>query len=168
MLKALAFAFLALAGCSSKSVYEPQADREGVRKVAQAHMKELRQCYYQTLDEHPASEGKIILVWDLSMDGHAVGGHIENVVGRRGIASIEPCLVMRLSSWQFPRPASGEVTTIRYPLYFSENGKTDFSDAPAAAAPAGPVVIPDDPGQSSGVQPPSALPVNPMVDEDPD
>ena len=90
MRKALGLAFIALAGCSSKSVYEPQADREGVRAVVQAHMKELRQCYYRTLDDHPASEGKVILVWDLSMDGRAVGGHLENVVGKRGIAPSNP------------------------------------------------------------------------------
>ncbi len=122
--------FLLLAGCTSstKATYEPEADREGIRGVVQARMKELRQCYYMILDANPAAEGKVVLAWDLGPDGKAVHTRMDSFKGRRGIENIAPCLIARVNSWQFPRPSSGEATSVSYPLYFSENGKTNFDD----------------------------------------
>jgi hypothetical protein len=133
MRKPAAFALIFLAGCSSasKATYQPEADREGIRSVFQARMKELRTCYYETLDANPAAEGKVVLSFDLSAEGKAQNTKLESFKGRRGIEKIEPCLVMRVNSWQFPRPAPNEQTTVSYPLFFSENGRTNF-DEPAS------------------------------------
>ena len=125
-------ALLVSAGCTSgaKSTYEPEADREGIRGVFQARMKELRNCYYETLDANPAAEGKVMINFDLGPDGKAQNTKVETVKGRRGIEAIGPCLTMRINSWQFPKPSADEPTSVSYPLFFSENGRTNF-DEPA-------------------------------------
>lgn len=132
MRKAAPWLAIAFLGCSSapKVTYQPEADREGVRQTVGQHMKELRECYYQTLDTHPAAEGKVTLAWELTADGQAKGTRLESFQGRRGIEAIEPCLVMRVNSWRFPVPNPNETMQIQYPLYFSENGKMNFDDLP--------------------------------------
>lgn len=139
MLKSISFLILLIAGVScssaSKVSYEAEADREGIRAVFQARMKELRNCFYETLESNPAAEGKLILAFDLSPDGKAQNTRIENVKGRRGIEAIGPCLTARVTSWQFPKPAANEFTAVSYPLYFSENGRTNFDEPPKIPAP---------------------------------
>lgn len=132
MRKAVVLIAMVCAGCSSapRAAYQPEADREGVRQTVAAHMKELRDCYYQTLDTNPAAEGKVILHWQINDSGKASGTRLASFQGRRGIEKIEPCLVMRVNSWQFPRPNPNETVEIQYPLFFSENGKANFADLP--------------------------------------
>jgi hypothetical protein len=146
-----------LAGCNStsKASYEPMGDREGIRAVFQMRMKELRNCYYETLDANPAAEGKVVLAFDLGDDGKARNTKIESFKGRRGIEKIEPCLVMRVNSWQFPKPAPNEQTVVAYPLYFSENGRTNFDDVPSSPSSGPPAGSPAKPSKAPAMPPDS-------------
>lgn len=118
----LVLAAISVAGCASKSVYEAQADREGIRNTVKAHFAELRKCYYEALDQEPLLEGKLVLSWEVSSDGRA--DQVEVKEASPKIQPVAPCVVERLKAWQFPKPTSSEVVTVeRYPFFFSENGK---------------------------------------------
>lgn len=114
----------AVTGCASKSVYEPQADREGIRKTIQQHFHELRDCYEKSIDERPGAEGKVVMEFDIGADGRAAVVRVKEAGPK--IAHITPCVAERLKSWQFPMPPANEIVTVAYPFYFSENGRFPF------------------------------------------
>lgn len=118
----LVFASLAAfaSGCASKTVYESQADREGIRNVVKAHLREVGKCYENELEKVGLLEGKLVLSWEINGDGRA-----ENVTVKQGgpkIDPVAPCVIDRLKTWQFPKPSNDEIVTVDYPFYFSENG----------------------------------------------
>jgi len=108
-------------GCVSKSVYESQADREGIRETVRLHLREVRDCYEKAIDERPGAEGKVVLEFDIGVDGRATAVRVKDAGPK--ITHIAPCLSERLKSWQFPAPLSNEIVTVAYPFFFSENGR---------------------------------------------
>jgi hypothetical protein len=113
--------FLIGASCSTQSVYEPEADREGVREVVAKHMNQAEECYLGAIEKRPGAEGKVLLQWDIGADGRAENVKIVEINPK--LVDISDCLTQRLRSWKFPIPNGHEIVTIRYPLFFSENGK---------------------------------------------
>jgi hypothetical protein len=109
-------------GCSTlKNVYQPEADRQGIREIVRIHLPELQPCYERAIEERPGAEGKIIFEWNLGPDGK-----ISNLVVKEAdpkIVGVIDCVSAMLRSWPFPKPENDEFVSVTYPFYFSENGK---------------------------------------------
>jgi hypothetical protein len=109
-------------GCSTlKNVYQPEADRQGIREIVRTHLPELQPCYERAIEERPGAEGKIVFEWNLGPDGK-----ISNLVVKEAdpkIVGVIDCVSAKLRSWPFPKPENDEFVSVTYPFYFSENGK---------------------------------------------
>lgn len=113
----------ALNGCgtSTKTVYEPQADREGIRAAIQPRLKSLRECYELAIDAYPGAEGKVMAEWDLSREGTVT--NLKFTEFDKTLEGGRACLTEKISTWTFPKPTSSEVVTVKYPLFFSERAQ---------------------------------------------
>jgi hypothetical protein len=120
------FVLLSLSGCASKSVYEPVADREGIKLVVHEHFGELEHCYLRAIDSRPGAEGKVVMSWEIQPDGRVANAHVQEASTK--IETIGPCLVKKIGKWNFPKLSPEEVSVaVTYPFFFSENG--DFKDS---------------------------------------
>jgi hypothetical protein len=102
---------------------------ETIRLVIRSHFSAISGCYERAIDERPGAEGKLVLEWEIN-----AGGEVENprlAEAGEKIRMAAPCLLDLAKDWRFPRPAPDQgVVTVRYPFYFSENGRADFADQP--------------------------------------
>ena len=110
--------------CSTTPVYDPQTDREGIKRVIQSHHSELQACYERAIDERPGAEGKVVMSWVIEPDGRV--SKIETKEAGAKIAMIAPCLSKAIAKWRFPKLAEGELQVdVSYPFFFSENGRLE-------------------------------------------
>ncbi len=90
-------------------------DKVGLRKVIQAHQKEILACYQGRLDQDPKLAGKVVMRWAIT----AAGG-VENVEVADGTTledhALHECMRARLATWRFPAP--GERAVVTYPWIF--------------------------------------------------
>jgi hypothetical protein len=115
---------------------EPSLTPETIRLVIRSHFSSISGCYERAIDERPGAEGKVVLEWDIDAAGSVQNPRLAEA-GEK-IRMAVPCLLDLAQSWRFPKPAPGQgVVAVRYPFYFSENGRTDFGDQSGASPPSG-------------------------------
>ena len=116
----LVFVIYAASSCatSTKTVYDPQADREGIKQVVQPRLKDLRECYEMAIDAYPGAEGKVMADWDIAKDGSVANLKFSEF--DKTLEGGRACLMERISSWRFPKPSSDEAVSVKYPFIFSE------------------------------------------------
>jgi hypothetical protein len=92
-------------------------DKVGVRKVIQAHGKEILKCYQDRLAQDPKLAGKVVMKWVIE-----AGGAVENPQVVDGTTledhALHECMKAQLATWRFPRPENGGVALITYPWIF--------------------------------------------------
>ncbi|MGZ3794919.1 MAG: AgmX/PglI C-terminal domain-containing protein [Pseudobdellovibrionaceae bacterium] len=94
-------------------------DREAVRRVIKAGLREIRGCYERELNKLNKTqhlEGKVIIEWTIADHGRALNAKVKSsTLGNR---AVENCVRDRLASWKFPDPPAGTVAEVNYPFYF--------------------------------------------------
>lgn len=94
-------------------------DREAVRRVIRAGLREIRGCYERELNKLNKTqrlEGKVIIEWTIADHGKALNAKVKSsTLGNR---AVENCVRDRLSTWRFPDPPAGTVAEVNYPFYF--------------------------------------------------
>jgi len=94
-------------------------DREQVRRVIRAGLREIRGCYERELNKLNKTqrlEGKVIIEWTIAEQGRALHAKVKSsTLGNR---AVENCVRDRLSTWKFPDPPPGTVAEVNYPFYF--------------------------------------------------
>jgi TonB family protein len=94
-------------------------DREAVRRVIRAGLREIRGCYERELNKLNKTqrlEGKVIIEWTIADHGRALNAKVKSsTLGNR---AVENCVRDRLASWKFPDPPAGTVAEVNYPFYF--------------------------------------------------
>lgn len=94
-------------------------DREAVRRVIRAGLREIRGCYERELNKLNKTqrlEGKVIIEWTIADHGRALNAKVKSsTLGNR---AVENCVRDRLSTWRFPDPPAGTVAEVNYPFYF--------------------------------------------------
>jgi hypothetical protein len=122
------FGCFCVSSCATKSVYEPVADREGIKLVVREHFGELEHCYLHAIDARPGAEGKVVMSWDVQPDGRVANARVQESSKKMDV--IGPCLISRIEKWNFPKLSEEEISVgVTYPFYFSENGNFDTSKA---------------------------------------
>lgn len=113
-----------ISACAHKSVYEPRADREGIKGVVRQRFHEVEACYLDAIEKRPGAEGKVVMSWEIQPDGRVASVRMSEAGAK--IDVIGPCLTDKIRNWRFPKLTSGEVAVeVNYPFFFSENG--DFT-----------------------------------------
>ncbi|MBC7370973.1 MAG: AgmX/PglI C-terminal domain-containing protein [Bdellovibrionaceae bacterium] len=94
-------------------------DREAVRRVIRAGLREIRGCYERELNKLNKTqklEGKVVIRWKIIEHGKAVGASVaSSTLGNR---AVENCVRDRLATWRFPEPPTGTEADVNYPFYF--------------------------------------------------
>ena len=116
----LAAVALVLASCAhhAPSVYQLEADREGIKKAIQPHLKELRPCYEMAIDAYPGAEGKVMAEFGVGDDGF-----MKNLKFSEFDKTLEGgriCFTETMKKWKLPKPGADEDVTVKYPFFFSE------------------------------------------------
>ena len=89
-------------------------DREAVRRVVRAGLKEVRACYEKELNRNPGIEGKVVIEWDIGEQGKVLAAKVKST--SLDNSSVESCIVARLKTWRFPEPPPNLVATVSYPF----------------------------------------------------
>jgi hypothetical protein len=111
-----------VAGCATRSsVYLDSDDQQGIRKVVASHSKEIGKCYVSALDREPMLEGKLVVEWDFDSSGKVLEARVTEADKR--IQAVAPCVLDRVKTWRFPPAAADSIVTVKYPFFFTENGK---------------------------------------------
>ncbi len=94
-------------------------DREAVRRVIRAGLREIRGCYERELNKINKTqklEGKVVIEWTIADHGRALNAKVKSsTLGNR---AVENCVRDRLATWRFPEPPPGTVAEVNYPFYF--------------------------------------------------
>lgn len=117
---AIVVACIFLASCAHKppNVYQLEADREGIKKTIQPHLKDLRPCYEMAIDAYPGAEGKVLAEFEIGDDGSMKD--LKYVEFDKTLEGGRICMMDTMKKWKFPKPSSQEVVTVKYPFVFSE------------------------------------------------
>ena len=94
-------------------------DREAVRRVIRAGLREIRGCYERELNKLNKTqrlEGKVVIGWTIADHGRALNAKV--VSSSLNNRAVENCVRDRLSTWRFPDPPAGTVAEVNYPFYF--------------------------------------------------
>jgi outer membrane biosynthesis protein TonB len=91
-------------------------DKEAIRRVVQANIKQIRACYERGLNKDPSLYGKLVIQWTIGAGGVVTAAGIKSSTIES--AEVASCAVARLRSWKFPEPPAGEVADVSYPFVF--------------------------------------------------
>jgi TonB family protein len=87
---------------------------EIIRRIARAHVNELRHCYGLGLARDPKLAGELVLEFEIDE-----GGRVRDAaVGRSTLTDerVGTCSVSAVKRWKFPKPEGGGKVVVRYPL----------------------------------------------------
>jgi hypothetical protein len=90
--------------------------REVVERVIRENINQIRYCYEVELQRHQNLAGRVVASWVISASGRVVRVKIKD--STLGSKRTEKCIMRRIKTWQFPRPAGGGVVTVNYPFVF--------------------------------------------------
>ncbi len=94
-------------------------DREAVRRVIRAGLREIRGCYERELNKLNKTqhlEGKVVIEWTIVQGGKALNAKVKSTT--LGNRAVENCVRDRLATWRFPDPPADTVGEVNYPFYF--------------------------------------------------
>jgi pSer/pThr/pTyr-binding forkhead associated (FHA) protein len=91
-------------------------DKEAIRRVVQANLRQIRSCYERGLNKEPGLYGKIVIQWTIGAGGNVLEAGIKSSSMQN--SEVESCAVARLKSWKFPEPPANEVAVVSYPFVF--------------------------------------------------
>ena len=90
--------------------------RESIREVVRRNWNQVRFCYEQTLSaDVPARSGQVVVSFVIGESGAVESAEIAS--STLGSATVESCIVARVSGWTFSAPRGGRVV-VRYPFVF--------------------------------------------------
>ncbi|MFZ4402555.1 MAG: AgmX/PglI C-terminal domain-containing protein [Pseudobdellovibrionaceae bacterium] len=99
--------------------FDPSIDREAVRRVIRANIREIQSCYERELNKLSKGqilEGRVLISWTIVAKGAASNVKVAN--SSIGNKNIENCVRDRLASWNFPSPPDGYSADVSYPFFF--------------------------------------------------
>ena len=90
--------------------------REAIREVVRRNVNQVRFCYEQALSaDVPAPSGQVVVSFVIGESGAVESAEIAS--STLGNATVESCIVARVSGWTFSAPTGGRVG-VRYPFVF--------------------------------------------------
>lgn len=90
--------------------------REVVERVIRENRNQIRYCYEVELQRQQNLAGRVVVTWVIAASGRVARVKIKDT--SLGSARTEKCIMRRIKTWQFPRPAGGGVVTVNYPFIF--------------------------------------------------
>jgi hypothetical protein len=111
-------------GGTAAAYFEPvkeEAEVQGglsldeIAAVVERHMGEVINCYEKGLQVQPGLKGRVSMTWVINGGGHVSSAGVAS--SSLNSAQVEGCIVNRLRTWQFPKPAGGvNVNVSKFPF----------------------------------------------------
>ncbi len=120
---ALEFSVRPGAGAGDAAPAGGSIDRDGLRKVLQAHAGEIQRCYEQELAQDRQLEGKVTLRWTVQPDGSVAGATVDEPGTTLRSPRVQQCMLSRVASWKFPRPKGDGPAVIKNLWTLSRDGQ---------------------------------------------
>ena len=95
---------------------EGPLDRDIVRRIARAHLNELRKCYRDRLDEEPELEAEFEI--GFVIDGRGEVRDVRGLGGEKVDRTLRRCVTKAVPTWRFPKPRGGGEVSVTYPMRF--------------------------------------------------
>lgn len=115
---------LSAAGVGSASVgileeeteIEGGLDRDVIARIIRNQLGEIRYCYERQLSASPDLYGKVVVRFSIDAKGLVNTQRIGLTTLRN--ATVEGCILRRVSGWRFPEPRGGTTVLVTYPFLF--------------------------------------------------
>ena len=87
-----------------------------VSGVIRGQHNAIRHCYEKVLQKQPNAAGKVSVKFVIGASGKVLTAHIvQDTIRSRELGE---CIIARIKTWNFPKPAGGQKVTITYPWVF--------------------------------------------------
>jgi outer membrane biosynthesis protein TonB len=95
----------------AKHTVEGNLDADIVRRIARAHINEIRSCYNAGLTKDESLAGTVTFEFTIGSDGLVKSS---NAVDSDAFAdaTVPQCVVKAIKKWKFPKPTGGEVKVV--------------------------------------------------------
>lgn len=98
------------------AIFTGSIDKEAIRRVVLANLKQIKACYEKGLNRDPSLYGKIVIQWTIGPGGRVTEARTKSTT--MNSSEVENCAVARLRTWKFPEPPAGELADVAYPFVF--------------------------------------------------
>lgn len=126
----LVTASLMLASCASQMQAKKdddltvgKVDREAIRKVIRADVRNILKCYEEALTRDKSTAGKLLVEWDISKGGKVSRAKVVDDKSEIKDEILRSCVVTRISGLTFPEPPTSSDVTVVFPFHFKDNQK---------------------------------------------
>jgi hypothetical protein len=93
-------------------------DKEAIRRVIRAHLREIRTCYERALQRQPDLYGKVVFSWVIAEKGRVQSARVTS--SDSGLAEVADCIKTKLQTWTFPEPPPNTLAEVdSYPFVFA-------------------------------------------------
>ncbi|MDZ4676915.1 MAG: AgmX/PglI C-terminal domain-containing protein [Oligoflexia bacterium] len=99
-----------------EATFSPGIDKEAIRRVVKANLKQIQACYEKGLNKEPSLYGKITIRWSIGPGGNVLEAGIKATT--MNSSEVENCAVARLRTWKFPEPPANQIADVSYPFVF--------------------------------------------------
>jgi TonB family protein len=89
-------------------------DKDVVRRIARAHINEVRFCYNQGLVRDAALRGRVGVAFTIGAEGMVL--HAAVVESSLADASVDGCITKAVQRWRFPKPEGGGAVNVVMPF----------------------------------------------------
>ena len=99
----------------TKANVQGALDRDIIRRIVRAHINEVRACYNAELTRDPNAKGTSKIQWTIGPDGKVTELKVEEGSSLND-EGLNACITEKVKGLDFPKPASGEPTTLPFPF----------------------------------------------------
>ncbi len=102
----------------AKAEVEGRLDRDVIRRIARAHINEVRHCYNQGLSADPELSGRVAVQFKIGSEGKVLESSVSSSTlaeedGTEG--EVATCISTVVQRWKFPK-FDGEAVVVTYPF----------------------------------------------------
>lgn len=89
-------------------------DKDIIRRIARAHINEVRSCYNAGLNKDPTVAGTVTIEFTIAADGFVSTSKVAE--SDLSDAKVGECIAKVAKRWQFPKPTGGGEVRVLYPF----------------------------------------------------
>ena len=93
-------------------------EKESIRKAIHVNLKEVQACHAKAAKTTSGLDGKVVVRWDINSKGKAKDIRIVEKSSTLNDATLNACMVERISTWKFPKSKKLTLTEATYPFVF--------------------------------------------------
>lgn len=96
-------------------------DRDLIAAVIKKNMGQISFCYEQGLRSNPSLSGRVMTDFVIGANGRVSAAKMASSTLQSSM--VESCILMRLRSWNFPKPTGGVSVKVKYPFVLKRLGQ---------------------------------------------